>query len=147
MSGRSRPRSPHRHLLPVSPKAQPRRRFSPRHSPPPQVPVPVQMIAQIRTIGLFSALLAALGRRRRGSGFLARLLTEGAAQEPAAGNSAEKKNQSREEDNEENKTGRTQTTAGHKLKRHSCAGATQRPSRVSTIKGRFPRPRRSPRPW
>src|ERR1039458_1538216 len=98
MGGRSRPRSPHRHLLPVSPKAQPRRRFSPRHSPPPQVPVPVLMIVQIRTIGLFTALLAAFGIRQRGSGFLARLLTEGAAQKPAAGNSAEKKNQSREED-------------------------------------------------
>ena len=82
----------------------------------------MQMIAQIRTspAALFAALLAALGRRRRESGFLARLLTEGAAQEPAAENSAEKKNESREEDTEENKARRTQTTAGHKLKHHSA---------------------------
>jgi tRNA A37 N6-isopentenylltransferase MiaA len=109
----------------------------------------MQMIAQIRTspAALFAALLAALGRRRRGSGFLTRLLTEGAAQEPAAENSVEKKTESHEEDNEEDKTKRTQTPAAHKLKRHSCAGATQRTSRVSTIQRRFPRPRKSPRPW
>jgi hypothetical protein len=76
------------------------------------------MISQIRTIPAalftagFAARFAASCRRQRGSGFLARLLTEGAAQEPAA----EKKNESREEDNHEKKTKRMQTPAGHKLK-------------------------------
>jgi hypothetical protein len=122
---------PHSHLLPISPKAQPRRGLSPRHSSPALVPVRVQIIPSIWTI---PGVLLTRGVRR----FPARLLTESANVKSTA-----EKNK-REEDNR--KRG-TQTTAGHKLKRHSCAGATQRRSRVSTIKRRFPRPRKSTRPW
>jgi hypothetical protein len=50
--------------------------------------------------------------------FLARLLTKRAAQELATEDPSEKKNEIREEDNEENETRRTQTTAGHEPKRY-----------------------------
>jgi hypothetical protein len=60
------------------------------------------------------------------SSFAVRFLTEGLAQEAAICNYAEKKNERREEDNEEAKKSRTHTTAGHKLKRNSRAGTTQR---------------------
>jgi hypothetical protein len=62
---------------------------------------------QIRTIpdALFS---------KRVICFPARLLTKGDAQRPAAEISAAKKSESRKPDNEQDKTRRTQTTAGHR---------------------------------
>jgi hypothetical protein len=133
----SRASRPRRHLLLVSPKPQPRRRFRSRHSPTPLVPVPAQSIPQIRTppspLLTARALQArqsarrngvcpvsaspALGRRRVGC-FPLRLLPESASRKDAAENQDKKKNKSREEVNEEDKTERTHTAAGHERKRY-----------------------------
>jgi hypothetical protein len=78
------------------------------------IPVPAQIVAPIRTIP--TPRFTARSRRQRGSACLARVLPEGANQK----NSAEKKNESGVEDKEENKTGRSQVTAGHNLKRYKA---------------------------